>query len=328
MTWFSRRKKAPLRQEDPLIDPKQFLIPEVLTSPGLTASQAFDDAPKITKRFRDSLRAYEKELQLMAFSKRKNGRPLFDGLGLYPEIGADLIPCAYTRACGRLVGMGLHESEMLCASALLHALSLDPQKVVGEYVDSGPIKRISDAGKKDQAMSLSREMRQRLSQNKRGIGKEIGTRDWMHWGRYINWKHFTFLPSASSDTIILQDYLGGRKFDYVMLSGTWDYRFQKQEGENQYRKYVEQLDEHFMASDALVFVGAHEKSIEPVLIQRGYKEITPYETPEYPKPPIDTISVTSRYENKDVLGVSIRPGKYNLTFVPGGLFTVYEKQKK
>jgi len=325
-----------------LIDPLEYRAREDAVSYGFFPSVAFDElAGAIPQSFFQSTRLYGQELAGLSKARRLDGRPLFHGLGLYPEIGADLMPLACTRSHGRLVGMSLHEGELLPACALLGGIGYSWGDLLGSFIDYGPIRRDIDVDAlKSLSMKSAREIKERVMQGRRRIGGSVGVRagEWGMWGRYLNWEHFTFLPSYSGDQTVLEDYLWGqalpgepqrgRKFDYLILKGMRNYGFRGEGGElrAEYEGWLRRLDERFMAGDAVAFVSSMDKQAAGVLDALGYLRLDTPKPPAYPEDK-QMIQVSGKHQPRDLQGVRIFRGQESLAFAPIGEFTVLQKAR-
>ena len=327
-----------------MIDPLEYRAPNSLESAGFFPTALFEDhASVIPLHFFESVRVYDRELAALSRMRRPDGRPLFYGLGLYPEIGADLMPVAHTREHGRLVGLSLHEGEVITGCATLLTFGYNPDEVLGGYVNSGPIQRdVAGAGVEKLGGESLEWVRSRMSMAKRRFGRVTGVpaKDWERFGRYINWEHFTFLPSISGDERILTDYLEGqaqvgtytpgRKFDYLILKGPLGYRFhdqQKHEHMPEYERWLARLDERFLADDALVFVSHMETPAKRILEGRGYQKLDLPKLVQYPDE-VPTVQVSGARHSREIAGIRLLRGHDVLAFTPLGDFTLLQKSAK
>lgn len=255
-------KEKRVQGSQPLIDPMDFRAKTDVKANEPGYPFALDDVnDEIPPKLHEWMNAYENELKAISTVKRPDGRPIFSGLGFYSELGADLLPLVRTRTQGRLVGMSLHESEVLVGCALLRIHGYNPNEVLGGYVNSGVIRRNVDEA--TSGIGSSKELDEVLTRlSGRGmIGRAIGSKKWRNQGRYINWEHHTFLPSASGDQTVLEDYLRGHKFDYLILKGTMAHGFNVGQSETleHYDSWLKLLHERFLAKDAVVAVSTMDK---------------------------------------------------------------------
>ncbi|MFH1403345.1 MAG: hypothetical protein ABIH11_03660 [Candidatus Altiarchaeota archaeon] len=323
--WPSRRRGLDYKPPQP-IDPLEHRAEAGPRKSDPFPTELFEETshPEKTMRF---LKVYEQELQALSQAKRKDGRALFHGLGFYPEVGADLLPVVSTRQHGRLVGMSMHESEVLAGCALLKNLGYDPQEVLGSYISSGPIRRDMDVeglsafGQKNLQAALSR-----IADSRRWIGKEIGTRDWRNYGRYVNWQHFSFLPSVSGDETILGDYLGDRKFDYMILKGTLPFRYEQDDDVRMqdYSRWLSTTSDRFLADDAVVLASSVDRPAIEVLKGKGFEETIRSHQP-YPQEVQTTGSVDGNRINPSISGIRLFRGRSFVRFIPGAGFTALER---
>lgn len=284
------------------------------------------------QEFAESYNTYVQELgDLASKITRSDGRPLLTGLGLYPGMGADPAPLYYARNYGMLVGMSLHESELLVAAGVLEAAGLDPGMVFGGFRGYGKTPRnLAKEELKLLGGGLT-ELLSRAGKSRRRIGSEIGERDWLRWGRSLFWDNFTFLPSVSGDEEALESFLGeDKRFDYLILKGQLDYRFSPGAGGrrgapllDEYLKWLRVLDERFLSGDAVV-LAARTEPVGETLSGMGYERI--------PTTPLRELSqeAATIYVNapgsREISSARIHSGAGYLSLSPNGGFTVYEKQ--
>jgi len=269
---------------------------------------------------------YAREWLGISKVQRPDGRPVLAGLGLYPEMGADIIPAAVTRNHGRLVGMSLHEGELVNAKIILKGLGADPKDVLGKFRGFSKVERdvvggiLTGLGEKERKEAI-----RRVKLGSRGIGSDIGSRDHNKWGRLIEFDHFTFLPSASGDEKVLDSYLRGRKLDYVVLKCSQAYRWKGDEGRAQ--AWVDRLDEKYLAPGAVAIVSAEDTATVKNLRGKGYIEVeNPYGV-EYPPDANTKISVGKEGATSEIAGVEVRGDYTEQAFNPRGDFTLLMKPK-
>lgn len=332
------KKTTPLETGSPLIEPLTYHTERVPHPMGLIErllpQGIMDHRLEDKDAFVKCYDAYQQELHTIATKMtRSNGKPIFHGLGLYPEMGADLAPLPFTGASGRLVSMSIHESELLAGCALLEASGQDIDSVFGKFKSSGKITRDLGAQEQNIPGDNLNPLLKRAGKSRKKIGRRIGEADWMNWGRHLNWEHFTFLPSASGDEKILAEYLNGNKFDYLILKGTYGHRFTILKGKDrgrelktEYEDWLKKMDEKYLSKNAVILVAEDEPAVE-LLTKLGYKKLPDPEPAEYP-PNAGGIWVNAG-SRRNIAGAEIHKGITSASvFVnPKGRFTIMEKQQ-
>jgi hypothetical protein len=296
----------------------------------LSRMPQFSPNSYVPEDFVSSVRAYEKELDAISRLKRKDGRPVFSGLGFYPEMGVDFFPLKHVRGIGRLYGMSMHEGELLTCSGFASTLGYNLNELLGRYEGSRPIARdLTEDHLNCVGEGLNPNKEWRLRQARIRIGLSIKSQEWRHWGRCHNWENLTFLPSISGDFKILESALGQKKLDYVFIKGTHGWRFHY-EGQDKAKDlphgiWARILDERFMADYAVAVVSFVDRPIVEVLKKRGYEVV--HETDHGIYAPVSPLVKLSDESERKELGVRLYRSSADMFFIPRGDFTVLERQK-
>ncbi|MBD3388408.1 MAG: hypothetical protein GF416_04990 [Candidatus Altiarchaeales archaeon] len=259
--------------------------------------------------------------------RRSDGKPIFTGLGFYPEMGADTLWLVNTCTQGRLVGMCMHEGEMIAGAGLLEALKLDPSMVFGNFIKSGPIRRDIEEALQYPITSEHGEGIRRIKYAHERIGYSIGERDWRKMGRYLTWEHFTFIPSVSGDETILSNILGGGKFDYAIFKGMEYHRFLREDlGQEEITSWVSKLDHNHLASDAVAVVAEHEETTLKTLHEIGYESIGSTVNPARP-PEIHNIPLSDMKMENNLPGVQLEKFNNAVMLISGSRYHVLQRRK-
>ncbi|MBD3261491.1 MAG: hypothetical protein GF334_07385 [Candidatus Altiarchaeales archaeon] len=324
MSWRFFRKTVPVQEKYPLIDPLKYRQTGDLER-GAGQSKSRLIHPDLAPSIFSCLDSYEQELKDLSALTKKSGNPLFQGLGFYPEMGSDLFPLTATGKYGRLVGSSVHEGELLLGAALLEVRGFKPNQVLGDFLESGAIRRdVKQSG--EGIVAPAREILfDRFQRQHRKIGRTIGSRDWMNYGRYLNFTHFTFLPTVADDSKTLDDYLGAERFDYVILKGTYPYRFAfLEESQKKMEKWISTLSNRYLKDDAAVLVSEVDEPVGEELSEHGFS-ITRKPQTKYPQSRT-SVSVSGENLGQQIGEAKIHPTEETLSLIPWGHFTVYEKR--
>jgi hypothetical protein len=277
--------------------------------------------------FKRSLDAYTSELGEIANIRRRDGRPIFSGVGLYPEMGADFMPLVQTSTQGHLLGLSMHEGELLSAHALASELGFNLNSLVGKYLGSERIPRDVPVGEvAGEGSEVNPDKLWRTRKNRLGIGLKIGSLDWRHFGRMHKWENMTFLPSVSGDFSILDHALSGGKLDWVIIKGThgWRYRYEGRDlaEYTPHGRWAERLCD-IMAPGSHALVSFMDRPLVRVFEKNGFEIV--YETPAEKYPAESPIAHFSLRSPRDSLGVRLYRGVSDMEFLPRGEFTVLER---
>lgn len=312
-----------------MLDPLEYRAKTSLPLPGMPPEITFGVHSLYT--IPKSIRAYLLELEVLSKMRKPDGKMMFHGLGLYPEGGPDLLPIVVTRNHGRLVGMSLHEGEVIVGARLLRTTGYKPKDVLGDFINDSQIQR--DAAPHGLSLGDNQTVvirQKRMSLASDVIGRRIGSTDWMTHGRLINWEHFTFLPSASRDTRILDNFLGGRRFDYILLKGTFEYGFKgtSEADARQYGQWIRTLEKRYAADGAAFLVSAWDNRATKILSGLGYHAIRHGSEAEYAQDQIKYMPLSDLDESDRVAGVRLVRTEERPDFLSIGRFTVMCRRKK
>jgi hypothetical protein len=295
----------------------------------LSRQPVFSANEFVPEEFVTSHKALERELQAITQIRRSDGRLAFSGLGFYPEMGTDYLLGKHVRGMGHLIGMSMHESELLICHAFAAAMGDDLNGILGKYVGSRPIERdLTDEQFSTVGQGVPDEKHWRLKKGWLRSGLAIGSFDWRHWGMCRQWENMTFLPSVSGDFKVMKSALGERKLDWVYVKGTHGWRFHYEENDSAaglpHGRWVKALDEGYMAENAVAAVSFMDRPLVDVFKSRGYRVIYESDKGSYPEksPLVRLVDVSER----ECLGVKLLRGAPETFNLCRGDFTVLERR--
>lgn len=323
---FLLRRKVEPKPLPPIMDVRGELAEDVVDFHVFRGGAALQFSNGKIEESVKSMTKYAVEWMGLGMVDRPDGKPILSGLGLYPEMGADLVPLVVTRNYGRLIGMSLHESELISGGEVLKMYDIKPDKVLGKFRVSSAVKRDVDAIVAGLDLKEVKDVLNRIKIGARKIGGDIGTKNWRESGRLLEFDSLTFLPSASGDEKVLNHYLRGRKLDYMILKGHTMFRWK---GDVEKAKvWMDKVDEKYLADDTVLIISKEDEGITKHMLAKGYTEMeNPYKV-EYTHPNPPNLSINTEFSPNSICGVKLAPTYIEPSLYPKGDFTILLRNKK